>query len=545
MVVRSLDLNALLAAKEAENARLLAEVERLTAEIDHLRTELARLRAAGEETNVRMRELVEAVAKGNERIAELLAIAKRKRRPDSEKPPAEPPPPPGLTDEQRRAFEERPKPPPEPEPEEKQAKKAKPTGRQPLPEHLPAEGERSVPGCCAHCASTRLQQKSEIIETKLHIAPHHRRRVTKRISCICMDCGKRTTGEAPPAPFERSKVTCEWLAWLVVMKFRLAVPLDRIRNYLGAQGVALSESFLVSQIERAADILDPIDGEHWKLLLQDDHLATDGTGFKVQIPGLGLHNGFMEVYHWGDTVVFQYEASKDGDTQAGKLGRFDGTLLSDAEHRYNLAHELGIIEAGCNAHGRRKLRDAEKVQPVLAAEGGRFVAAWFDLEEAAQLAGLRGEGLLAWRQGRIRPLVESFRRWMDAVFPTLIPDDDLAKVLTYYRNHWAALTRFLEDPELPLDNSASALDNSASEREFQFFAKLRLNCLFAGGTEGAHRAAVLLGISSTCRRLRVDLHAYLTWVFVRLGTHRHKYNLSAADLTPAAYAKLHPSYPRV
>ena len=192
--------------------------------------------------------------------------------------------------------------------------------------------------------------------------------------------------------------------------------------------------------------------------------------------------------------------------------------------------DSGITEAGCNAHGRRKLEDAEQVQPVLAAEGGRFVSAWFDLEEEAQLAGLRGPELLAWRQERIRPVVDDFRRWMDAVTPTLIPDDALAKVLAYYDNHWDALTRFLQDPALPLENSAS-------EREFQFFAKLRLNCLFAGGTEGAHRAAVLLGISSTCRRVGVDLMAYLTWVFVRVGTHREKYNLSAAELTPAAYKR--------
>lgn len=538
MVVRTYDVHALLAAKEAENERLLAEVARLTSEIDHLRADLARLRATGEEANARIGELVAGMAKANDRIAELLAIAKRKKRNDKEKPPAEPPPPPGLTDEQRRAFEERPKPPPEPEPEPKSKTKQKPTGRKPVPEHIPADTTRSVPGCCEHCNSTRLQQKSEIVETKLDIAAHQRRRVTKRVACVCMDCGKRTTGEAPPSPFEGSKVTCEWLAWLVVMKFRLAVPLDRVRHYLGAQGVALSISMLVSQVEWAADLLDAVDGEHWKQLLARDHLATDGTGFKVQVPGFGIHHGHMEVYHWGPTVVFQYEASKDGDTQADKLGKFDGTLLSDAEHRYNLAHEQGIIEAGCNAHGRRRFEDAEKVQPVLAAEGGRFVSAWFDLEEEAQLAGLAGEALLGWRQEHIRPLVESFRTWMDAVLPTLIPDDPLAKVITYYDNHWDALTRFLDDPSLPLDNSAS-------EREFQFFAKLRLNCLFAGGTEGAHRAAVLLGIAATCRRLGVDLQKYLTWVFVRVGTHRHKYNLAAADLTPAAYVSLHPSHPRV
>ena len=49
---------------------------------------------------------------------------------------------------------------------------------------------------------------------------------------------------------------------------------------------------------------------------------------------------------------------------------------------------------------------------------------------------------------------------MDAVEPSLTPDDPLAKVIRYYRNHWQALFRFVDHPELPIDNSAS-------EREYQ------------------------------------------------------------------------------
>lgn len=531
MVLSSLDWHARYLEMQADNERLRLEVARLTDEVAHLRHELTRLRDTTEQDSARIAELLSQMAKQSDRIAELLAIAKRKKRKDPEPKPKETPPPPYLTEEQQRAFEQRPTLPEKAKGEkEKQKKKHKPTGRKPLPEHLPASNARSVPECCEHCHSTRLQQKTEIVETKLHIESHQRRRVTTRVNCLCMDCGKRTTGEAPPSPFERSKVTCEWLAWLATMKFRLAVPLDRIRNYLGAQGLALSMSFLVSQIEQAADLLGAIDGEHWKVLLSGSHLATDGTGIKVQVPELGLHNGFMEVYHWGDTVVFQYEASKDGDTQASKLSSFQGTLLVDAEHRYNETIDSGIVEAGCNAHGRRKMRDAEKVQPLLAAEGGRFIAAWFDLEELAALQQLTGKELLSYRQQHIAPLVERFKQWMDAVDPTLLPDDPLHKTIAYYGNHWKALTQFLSDASLPLDNSQS-------EREFQFFAKLRLNCLFAGGTEGAHRAAVLLGIAATCKRLKIDLEAYLTWVFIRKGTHRHKYNLSAAELTPAAYKR--------
>ena len=42
--------------------------------------------------------------------------------------------------------------------------------------------------------------------------------------------------------------------------------------------------------------------------------------------------------------------------------------------------------------------------------------------------------------------------------------------------------------------------------------------LFAGSTEGAHRACVLLGIVATCRPQGVPAQPYLTWAFERLRT---------------------------
>jgi hypothetical protein len=109
-----------------------------------------------------------------------------------------------------------------------------------------------------------------------------------------------------------------------------------------------------------------------------------------------------------------------------------------------------------------------------------------------------------------------------------LPSDLLRTAVTYCRNHWAALTRFVDDPAVPIDNSPT-------EREFQNVAKLRLDILFAGSTEGAHRACVLLGIIATCRAIGVPVQAYLTWAFERLGTHRDFFGLAVEKMTPAAF----------
>ena len=104
------------------------------------------------------------------------------------------------------------------------------------------------------------------------------------------------------------------------------------------------------------------------------------------------------------------------------------------------------------------------------------------------------------------------------------------EAVRYYRNHGDALFRFLEDPVVPIDNSPT-------EREFQNVAKLRLNMLFAGSTEGAHRACVLLGIVATCRAIGVPVERYLAWAFTRLGTHRDVYGLPVEQMTPAAFKR--------
>jgi hypothetical protein len=189
-----------------------------------------------------------------------------------------------------------------------------------------------------------------------------------------------------------------------------------------------------------------------------------------------------------------------------------------------------VLEAGCNAHLRRKFRDAESAQPTLAVEGGAFIGAMYGQEEKARKLGLTGEGMRAHRQQFIRPIADDFLAWMNAVEPTLLPSDPLAAAIRYGKNHRRALLRFIDDPLLPIDNSPT-------EREFQNVAKLRLNMLFAGSTEGAHRACVLLGIAATCRAAGVSTIAYLAWAFERLGTHRDLYNLDVADVTPAAFKR--------
>ena len=501
-------------------------------ELETLRKENAAQREENAALRKQIERLVTEMARLTERVSELLAVAQRKqRKPTPEKAPF---PPPILDADSRRAFDGRPTAPAKPVEEPTAKTPTKPSGRNPVPAHLAAEKHELRPDACGDCAATTgLDVVDKLVEEKLHVVKEHqRRRVVVRFTCRCRRCGARTTLRSLPAPYERSKITCEWLAWLVHQKFSLLTPLDRVRRDLAERGVSIAMGSLVLFIERAADLLAGVDGLHWKQLLASRWMATDGTGLKVLIPKLPTaHNGYVELYRNREVAVFQYEADKTGDAVANKLKPFRGTLTADAEHRFNSVYDSGrVIEAGCNAHGRRKFRDAEETQPALALEGGAFIGAIYGEEEKAQKLGLAGTALKKYRQKHIRPLMKDFSKWRKAVAPTLLPSEPLTAAIRYYDNHHDALFRFVDDPEVPIDNSPT-------EREFQNVAKLRLAMLFAGSTEGAHRACVLLGIVASCRAQHVPVEAYLAWAFERLGTHRDVFALPIEQLTPAAFKK--------
>ena len=114
--------------------------------------EVAALRTENAELRAQLTQLIGTIAKLNERVAELLAVAQRKqRKAPAEKAPAAPP---VVEGEAKQAFEARPKP-PTLEPKVKLKKeRPPPTGRKALPSHLPAEEHSLRPDACGHCGST-------------------------------------------------------------------------------------------------------------------------------------------------------------------------------------------------------------------------------------------------------------------------------------------------------------------------------------------------------------------------------------------------------
>ena len=101
--------------------------------------------------------------------------------------------------------------------------------------------------------------------------------------------------------------------------------------------------------------------------------------------------------------------------------------------------------------------------------------------------------------------------------------------MAYVINNWRALTRFLEDGKLEIDNNRS-------ERKMKTIVMGRKNHLFVGNEAGGKAAAIIYSLIETCRQNDVDPFLYLKDVLERVSSHP---NSRIEELLPAEWKKLY------
>jgi transposase len=167
------------------------------------------------------------------------------------------------------------------------------------------------------------------------------------------------------------------------------------------------------------------------------------------------------------------------------------------------------VEVGCWSHGRRRLADLKDTD-CRVAYPLKLIARLYRVEHLADARKLAPDERAALRQERSQPTLEKLRRWLVAIQGSEPPASDLAKAAAYLINQWVALTRFIHDGRL-------RLDNNLCERQLRSIALGRNNFLFFGSHEAAARAAVLYSITRTCALRGVPPLQYITDVLRKLA----------------------------
>jgi transposase len=148
--------------------------------------------------------------------------------------------------------------------------------------------------------------------------------------------------------------------------------------------------------------------------------------------------------------------------------------------------------------------------------------------EAVQTGVVRMLAHRALRQHKSRPLLEQLHAWLTAQVPLHPPKGPMGKALSYALNQWQALSRFVDDERLPLDNNRS-------EGALRKVALGRKNFLFVGHQAAGENLAGLYALVATCEANGVNPEQYLADVLLRVQTHP---NSRIDELLPHEWKRL-------
>ncbi len=104
------------------------------------------------------------------------------------------------------------------------------------------------------------------------------------------------------------------------------------------------------------------------------------------------------------------------------------------------------------------------------------------------------------------------RTWLEATLAKLSRKSDTAAAIRYALSRWSALTRYV-------DNGQLEIDNNAVERALRVVALGRKNFLFAGSDAGGERAAAIYSLLGSAKLNGLDPEIYLHHVLERLADH--------------------------
>ncbi len=155
------------------------------------------------------------------------------------------------------------------------------------------------------------------------------------------------------------------------------------------------------------------------------------------------------------TVVFRYSADRKGCHPQRHLAGYTGTLKADGYAGFGALCATGRIEeAACWAHVRRKFHDiAAASSSPLAREALERVGALYAIE--AEIRGRPPEERRTARQARPGPLIAELKTWFTEILGMLSAKSALAAAVGYALGRWKALTRYLVDGRLEIDNNGA------------------------------------------------------------------------------------------
>jgi transposase len=371
---------------------------------------------------------------------------------------------------------------------------------------------------CGRCGDQKVKIGEDVSRVLDYVPGHFVEREYHREKLACGRCKRGVTvAPAPAKVLGRSPAGASLLAQVVVSKYGDHCPLHRQKGIYERQGASIPVSTMADWVGGVASLLEPLVDHMLEVMVREAYVVrTDATSLKALDPGGpgNIRAGTVWTYVGDDRdVVFRFAPTGEGargpwKVLAGREGYVQADAASVFDRLYN-GQVARAVEVGCWAHGRRRFvalqdTDCRVAYPL------KLMGRLYRTETLADLKGLEGDDRAAFRRERDGPTLDTLHRWLVYTAATEPPRSEMAKASGYLLNQWQALTRFVDDGRL-------SLDNNLCERQIRDIALGRKNYLFAGSPQAARHAATLYSLLRTCALHGVAPLPYLTDVLTTLA----------------------------
>ena len=343
---------------------------------------------------------------------------------------------------------------------------------------------------CPGCAHGKLYkyEPSEFTRIVGHPPYSGERHVSEQLRCN--GCGEIHRATLPPEVLADGEAgqTYGYSARTVMAidKCFDADPFFRQQTVQGLFGRSLSASTIFDQIEHVADALNPVYRALVRAVAASELFHIDDTSHRIldAVPIVKrrgnttrMRSGVYCSVLSGEVtdvdgeaavaaaeaayrvVLYQTNIGNAGEWLEEVLGHRPAGLaapivMSDALSS-NRVHGVEVRVAGCNAHARRGFVEVIGQYPRAARVALKAFATLWKNEGDIVERGLDPGERLAWHREHSGPAMEGLRAWCETELASGAVEENgtLGQAMGYVLRHYDALTLFLREPGVPLDNN--------------------------------------------------------------------------------------------
>jgi transposase len=338
-------------------------------------------------------------------------------------------------------------------------------------------------------------------------AVRHRRR---KYRCQCN--ASVVTAPGPARLIAGGRYSAQLAVEVAISKYLDHAPLERQVRIMAREGLTVTSQTLWDQIEALACHLDASYKALRPRVLGSPVVYADETHWRL----MGQETPEKETSRWWvwcvaneEAVFYRLLGSRSTKAAQSVLSGYRGIVLCDGYGAYESLARAGpeMTLAHCWAHARRKFIEIEPEHPQACGSILQLISKLYTVERKVPRLGFpEGQEPLAarakLREEHSRGLVAQIYACAEDLRGKSLPRSALGRATEYLLGMWKGLTRFLENPRIPLDNNAA-------ERALRGVVIGRKNHYGSRSKRGTEVAALFYSLCETAKLAGVEPRSYL------------------------------------